>query len=123
MVIINNKSYIGKSISINNNKIIVDGIDVTPESKEINIQVNGNIENLSVDYCNQINVVGDVENIKSTSGNVNCKNVKNSIQTTSGDVECEGDCNGNILTTSGKVKANKIFGNVSTISGNIKNSS
>lgn len=37
MIIINNKSYIGKSISISGNKVIVDGIDVTPDLKEINI--------------------------------------------------------------------------------------
>ena len=44
MIIVNNKGYIGKSITIKNGKVIVDGIDVTPEGKEISIVVNTEID-------------------------------------------------------------------------------
>lgn len=46
---INNNSYVGNSVVITNGKIIINGKDVTPDSKEINISVEGNIDELKVD--------------------------------------------------------------------------
>ena len=118
-IIINEKSFSGRNVIINNNKVIVDGIDVTPDTKEINISVEGNINELTVDVCKTINVNGNVHELQTTSGDVQCNDVNNGIKTTSGDVECN-NVTGNIQTTSGDVTANEINGSVKTVSGDIK---
>ena len=102
MIIINGKKYNGKSISINNNKIIIDGKDCTPDSKTIDITVQGNINELNVDSCNSLMVIGEVAAIKTQSGDVECNIV-----------------NGNVSTMSGDVKCNNIGGSVKTMSGDI----
>lgn len=119
-ITINGKSYLGNSITINKNKVIVDGVDVTPDSKQIYINVENDIDKLDVDYCEKINVAGSVNSIRTTSGNVECGDVTGDIQTTSGDVEC-GDVGGSIQTVSGDVKCEIVHGSVKTVSGNIKN--
>lgn len=104
MIKINNKVYNGNSISIINNKVIIDGNDVTPESKDINIIVEGNIESIKADTCNTISVTGSI----------------GSISTMSGDVEIGGNVSGSISTMSGDVDCNNVGGNISTMSGDIK---
>ena len=91
-------------VVISNGKIMVNGKDVTPDSKEINIVINGDVEKLEVDCCNKVEVIGSVKNIK----------------TQSGDVEVTGDVDGNIQTMSGDVDCGMIGGSVSTMSGNVK---
>jgi hypothetical protein len=103
-VIINGKTYVGNSISVTNGKVIVDGKNVTPESKEINIKVEGNIQELKVDACDKIEVAGNVSN----------------IHTQSGDVEVTGDVTGNIQTMSGDVDCANVGGSISSMSGDIK---
>lgn len=92
------------NISIVNGKVLVDGKDVTPDSKQISIVVNGNIEYIDADCCEKIEVTGDV----------------NDIQTQSGDVEVVGDVKGSVQTMSGDVKCSDIGGSVKTMSGDIK---
>lgn len=103
-ITINGNTYSGNQIIVNNGKVKVDGIDFTPESKEINISVVGNIEKLEVDSCNKISVEGSVK----------------SILTKSGDVEVDGDIIGSVQTMSGDVNCVYVSGNVSTMSGDIK---
>ena len=83
---------------------MVNGKDITPDSKEINISVVGNIEQLKVDFCNKVSVEGNVK----------------SISTQSGDVEVTGDVDGNIQTMSGDVDCGHVQGSISTMSGNVK---
>ena len=104
MIKINNKVYKGQSITISNNKIIIDGNDVTPEELQIQIVIEGNIESIKADTCNTISVTGSV----------------GSISTMSGDVEIGGNVSGSISTMSGDVDCNNIGGNISTMSGDIK---
>jgi len=101
---INNNTYSGNSITITNGKVIINGKDVTPDSKEINISIEGNVDQLKVDYCNSVSVVGDV----------------NSLQTQSGDVDVSGEVKGSVATMSGDVDCGNILGSVSTMSGDIK---
>ncbi len=120
MITINNSSYNGKTISIVNGKVTIDGKEVnTGDSKEINISVSGNLEKLNVDYCNKIEIAGNVTEVSSTSGNVSCGDVTSDIKTISGDVDC-GSVGGKVETVSGDVMAENISGNVKTLSGNIK---
>lgn len=101
---INGNTYSGNSIVVTNGKVIINGKDVTPDSKEINIKVDGNIDELKVDVCNKVEITGDVSNVKTQSGDVEISgNVTGSIQTMSGDVDC-GTVGGSISTMSGDVK-------------------
>lgn len=104
-VTVNGRTISSKgNISISNGKIVIDGIDVTPDSKEINITVNGNVEKLEVDACEKVSIVGKVDNVK----------------TMSGDVDIEGDVSGNVSTMSGDVDCYNVGGSISTMSGNVK---
>jgi autotransporter translocation and assembly factor TamB len=92
------------NLSVINGKVFVNGVDVTPESKEINIVVTGNVEELKVDACSKVSITGEVGNIKTQSGDVDISgNVGGSVQTMSGDVDC-GNISGSVSTMSGDVK-------------------
>lgn len=86
-ITINGNTYSGNNITVVNGKVIIDGVDFTPDSKEINISVAGDIAELRVDSCNKLNVQGN-------AGNINTK---------SGDVEIGGDVSGNVQSMSGDV--------------------
>lgn len=105
-VIINGKTITaGRNITISGNRVLVDGKDVTPDAKEIRIEVKGNIDSLSVDACNSINVIGSVGDISTQSGDVKCGDVSGSVQTMSGDVNC-GAIRGSVKTMSGDINHN-----------------
>ncbi len=120
MININGKSYEGENITITNSKVFINGKEVgTEDSKQITITVTGNIENLKVDHCEKIDIMGTIKDVQLTSGNINCGNVTGNVKTTSGDVDCS-DVGGSIQTVSGNVDASNIKGETSTVSGNIK---
>jgi len=116
---INGKSFVGRNIVMSGNKIIIDGVDVTPDSKNIEITVNGNLDSLKVDMCDKITVNGNVNELSTTSGDVDCKDVTGDVKTLSGDIEC-GNVGGSVQTTSGDIKAENITGSAKTLSGDIK---
>lgn len=104
MIRVNNVSYNGNSISIRDNKIFIDGVDVTPDAKQINIDVTGNIDKLNADNCHKITVGGSAGSIETMSGNVDIAgDVAGSIETMSGDVKC-GAIGGSVKTMSGDIK-------------------
>lgn len=104
IITINGNTFSGSNIIVTNGKVLINGKDVTPDSKEINISVVGNIEQLKVDACNKVSVEGNVQ----------------SISTKSGDVEVSGDVDGSISTMSGDVDCGHVKGSVSTMSGDVK---
>lgn len=124
-ITINGKSYVGDSIVINNDKIIIDGKNLSDhdQEKEINISVEGDINALDVDVCQRIEVKGNgnVGYIKSVSGTVFCNNITGDAETTSGNINCE-DVGGNVKTVSGDIHAHAISGKVNTVSGDINGS-
>jgi hypothetical protein len=123
MIVINNKSYSGQNISVSRNRIYIDGIEITDSSisdaKEINISVNGDINELSVDACNSIEITGNVNKATSGSGDINCASILNGARTGSGDIESDL-ISGDVSTGSGDVKCTTITGSVRTGSGDIK---
>lgn len=96
----------GRSIQVQNNKVCVDGKELTwaeLESKTINIHVEGNVEELRVDCCNKVEVSGNVKTLETQSGDVVIKGyVSGDIRTQSGDVSC-GNIAGNVKTQSGDI--------------------
>lgn len=94
----------GKNITIINGRVIIDGKDVTQDSKEINITIYGNIDQLQVDSCSTISVSGDAGTIKSQSGDIDIAgNVFGSVSNMSGNISC-GDVGLRANTISGVVK-------------------
>jgi len=127
----------GKNISIVNGKVIVDGKDVTPDSKNITIEITGDVGKLEVDVCKTINITGNVDmlsssfgditckdvtgNITSSSGNIKADRVANGANSSSGRIEIKGDLTGNAVSSSGNISVTgNINGNVRTVSGDIK---
>lgn len=102
-VTINGKTYIGNNIIVSNGKIMIDEKNVTSDDKVINITVNGNIDSLKVDTCNKLEIIGNVTN----------------VNTVSGDVDINGDVNGSIQTVSGDIKCKNVGGSINTLSGDI----
>jgi len=101
---INGKSYVGNNVTVAGNKVYIDGkLSDGEESKEITIIVDGNIDKLDVDVANQIRVNGDVKSLKTTSGDVEVYgNVDGNVKTMSGDVECKSIA-GDVETMSGDI--------------------
>lgn len=94
----------GRSITITNNRVIIDGKDVTPDAKDIRIEVQGNVGAIEADACSVISVTGDVTGDVSTqSGNVQCGNVGGNVKTMSGNVRCDAVA-GNVKTMSGDIR-------------------
>jgi len=120
-ITINGKTYFGNSVSVKNGKVTVDGQLYVPDEKQINITIEGNVEKLSIDYCEKIKVTGDVANLTTSSGGVEISGNVTSLSTTSGDVEIDGNVGGSIKTTSGDVKCGNVAGSVTTMSGDIRN--
>jgi hypothetical protein len=120
MIVINGQSFAGRNITIANGRVIVDGKDQTPDAKEISIVVDGNLEELEVDFASSIEIRGSVGKARSGSGDINCGNITGGAQTGSGDIECESIL-GDVQTGSGDVSVmGNITGSVRTGSGDIK---
>jgi hypothetical protein len=106
---INNRSisgdFSGRSVSVINNKIYVDGklVPQGDDERNITISIEGNVEELQVDMCDKLEIKGNVGSVKTTSGDVDCGSVSGSVRTMSGDVDC-GDIAGSVSTMSGAVK-------------------
>lgn len=103
-ITINGKTYSGNSVNVINGKVIIDGVEQTPEGKQILIAVKGNVNTITVDSCEKIAVQGDIGNVKTMSGDVEVRgNINGSVQTMSGDVEVGGEIHGNVSSVSGDI--------------------
>lgn len=91
------------SIVSANGKIYVNGKDVTPDSKEITIEVHGDINKLEVDNCHSLTVSGNVGSVSTISGDVECGPITGGVKTVSGDVCSTGRIGGSVSTVSGDV--------------------
>lgn len=95
----------GQTIIVRDNKVIVDGKDVTPDTKEIHITVSGKVEQLTADVCNQISITGDAGIVSTQTGNVKIEgNVNSFVRTMSGNIDVHGTITGNISTMSGDIR-------------------
>ncbi len=103
---INNKTYSGNNITVNNNKVYIDGIlqEQGDNERNITIVVEGDVEKLQVDVCDKMEIKGNVTgSVQTSSGDVNCGNISGSVSTMSGNVMCD-DIGGTVSTMSGDVK-------------------
>jgi uncharacterized protein YjbJ (UPF0337 family) len=101
-ITIDGRDFVGRSVQINGNKVIIDGVEQTG----------------SLVGPVSVTIHGNVEKIETGSGDVITTGGAGSISTESGDIRC-GNVNGDVKTTSGDVTCDKIAGNVKTVSGDI----
>lgn len=92
----------GRSVVITNGRVVIDGKDVTPDTKNIRIEIAGSVQSIDADVCGEISVSGNVAAVKTQSGDVRCGDVQGSVKTMSGDVIC-GRVSGDVETMSGNI--------------------
>lgn len=94
----------GSDISVINGKVYSDGELVElPEQKTINITVEGDVQTLEVDTCDQVTINGNCENVEVDTGNV----------------RITGDVHGDVTTDTGNITCGNVGGNCETSVGNI----
>lgn len=105
MISINGKTYTGNSVTVANGKVMIDGKLADQDgSKEIYITVNGNVENLNIDYCDSLDIGGDCGTVQSTNGDLKIYgNVWGSVTNKNGNIRC-GDVGGNVTNKNGNIK-------------------
>lgn len=105
---INGVVYAGRNLTVNGNKVYIDGkLAGTENMKEINIVVEGDIENIKVDACDKVTVNGTVKkNVETQSGNIdiNQGSVEGSVSSMSGNIDIGGSVGGSVKTMSGNIK-------------------
>lgn len=94
----------GRNIAIHCGQVIIDGRDATPtDTKEIRIEVIGQVESITADACDSLHVSGSAGSVKTMSGDVRCGDVAGSVKTLSGDITC-GNVQGDVDTMSGDIR-------------------
>jgi hypothetical protein len=120
---INGRNIGGRnSIVIVNGKVIVDGLDVTPENeKQITIEVTGDIASIEADVCEKITVTGNAGGVKTSQGDINVGgNVNGDVKTSQGNIDIEGSVTGDVKTSQGNIKVKgTVSGKASTSMGNV----
>ena len=94
----------GSNISVINGKVYSDCklVDV-PEQKTINITVEGDVQTLKVDACDQVTINGNCGNIITETGDIMIKgDVSGNIQNDTGDIVC-GNVGGYCKTNVGDI--------------------
>ena len=99
---INGDVYNGRSITVSNGEVIVDGKVQGAVGHQVTVNIIGNVELVSTASGN-ISVVGDVHSADTVSGDIDCNDVLGNIETVSGDVNCN-DVSGRIRTVSGNIR-------------------
>jgi hypothetical protein len=101
-VTIDGRTFTGKSISINGDKVVIDGVEQAGSLVgPVSVTVNGNADSVET-TSGKVEVTGTVGRVKTMSGAVRCGDVRGDVGTMSGDVTC-GSVAGNAKTMSGDI--------------------
>ncbi|NWA11922.1 hypothetical protein [Pseudomonas gingeri] len=101
-VSIDGRTFSGRSVVINGDQVVVDG--VVQEGAlvgPISVVVTGDAESIEMG-SGSVDVTGSVGRVKTISGNVRCGEVSGDVGTISGDFTCPAIA-GNVKTTSGDI--------------------
>lgn len=102
---INGVTYTGQNVTINNDKVVVDGV----------------VQKQSLAGPITVTVHGSCESLSTTSGDVYVNGNSGSVTSVSGDIDVVGNVEGAIKTVSGDVSVRRTHtNNISTISGDIQ---
>lgn len=100
-VTINGKTYTGRNIKFNGNKVSVDG-KVVEEAENIYITVKGDVE--KIDTTGDIEVHGNVGSAETGAGDINIiGDVSGDVETGAGDIVIKGNVNGDVSTGAGSI--------------------
>lgn len=109
-------------LRIKGGRVVIDGREFTGNSITIDgkgsVIVDGVTQSGSLVGPISVEIFGNVELLKNTSGDVKVAGDCGSINTVSGDVDAKA-VNGNVTTVSGDVMCSSIAGSVKTVSGDI----
>lgn len=119
-ITINNSLYQGRSISVRGKKIYIDNNEIVVDEKIINITVEGNLDRLEAEVCNDVKINGNVGTVAVSVGEVEITgNVEHDVVTSTGDAKIGGDVRGDVKTMTGDISAKSINGKCSTMNGDI----
>lgn len=102
-IIVNGKTYHGKSVSMKNNQLYIDGVLVeTINTPVIDVKIEGNCHSV-------LNEVGDVTvngqvtgGVKNSTGDITCGNIVGDVTNEVGDISC-GKVTGSVKTGVGDI--------------------
>ncbi|MDZ5602546.1 hypothetical protein SJI00_07150 [Pseudomonas sp. RP23018S] len=101
-VTIDGRTFTGRNISINGDKVVVDGVEQAGSLVgPVSVTVNGNAESVE-NGSGTVTVTGSAGQIETMSGDVYCGAVSGDVETMSGDVTC-GPVTGKVKTTTGDI--------------------
>jgi hypothetical protein len=144
---INNRFFNGQNLAVKNNRVYIDGEDVTDQVNEsndgntvslsnvgvgvsgfscfqtpslvFNCSVTGSINSIS-GSINSIEVNGNVDNIEAKNSQIHVNTISGSAQTTNAQIVVNGDVGGNVTTTNSSIKVSgNVQGSTRTTNGNI----
>lgn len=101
---INGRTYSGNSVSVINDRVVVDGVEQDGEmlTHPISVQIIGNCESIET-TTGDVTIAGSVSgNVEAMSGDVQCSEIGGDVETMSGSVTC-GDVSGRVSTMSGDI--------------------
>lgn len=102
-VTIDGRTFTGSSISIQGDRVIVDGVEQEGSlTGPITVTVNGNADSVET-ASGKVFVSGSAGRVKTMSGDVECGAVTGDVGTMSGDVTC-GPVAGGVKTMSGDIR-------------------
>lgn len=101
-VTIDGRTFTGRSISINGDKVVIGGAEQSGSLVgPISVTVNGNDESVETG-SGKVEITGAAGRVKTMSGDVRCGDVRGDVGTMSGDVTC-GAITGSVKTMSGDI--------------------
>ncbi|WP_318493374.1 DUF4097 family beta strand repeat-containing protein [Photobacterium leiognathi] len=105
VVAINGDEYKALHIGIDtrNKTVNLDGKPIKYRGDTVNIEIKGNVEEITTGHCTTCIIHGDAINVSSTSGNIKTNTISGSAETVSGNITADQIRNGNISTISGNV--------------------
>lgn len=102
-VVINDKSYVGRSIVCNNGRVVVDnkdqGVDLRKEV--VSVVINGTVDEIFLSGAD-LEVNGSVGVAHVEGGDVKCHNIMGNLNVVNGDVNCN-TINGGVNVINGDV--------------------
>lgn len=101
-ITIDGRTFTGRSISINGDQVIVDGVVQSGSLVgPISVVVNGDCE-IVENSTGYVQVSGSVGQIRTSTGDVTCGEVGGDVTTSTGDVQC-GNVRGSVRTSTGDI--------------------
>lgn len=112
MNIVNKKNVVVDNLIVSGGRIIIDGQDVTPEGKIINVYIGSCSGNVELHGCNEVHIEGDESVGGSLTANVCDKvvvfgHVKGDVNVTNSALKCK-NISGNVISTNGTINAQNI---------------